>query len=421
MPILDPKTETASRVVLRQVQLERLQATVNRAYRHVTYYRETFDRAGILPENIRSLDDLARLPITTRDDLLAHQPYALFAVPLSDVLRLHPAAGAGGPVVVGYTQNDIATWTRMAARSLASAGVTREDVLQITLDYSHGSAAIGTQSGAEILGASVIPCSGLSPERQAEVMRHYRATVLAATPSQALRLGSALGDLDPASITLRIAFIVGEVWSDALREEIESVLPVEAFGSYGLSEMAVPGLATECECHCGLHVSEDNALAEVVDPETRALLPNGKAGELVLTTLTREAVPMIRYATGDLTVLDDAVCACGRTYVRMSPTHERTDDMVVVGGGRVSPKQIETVLHGILPDAPFRIHTTGGEGLENLEIRVGMSPEWLDGEMRRVQELRDRIETAIHEHLGVSAEIRLVETSRIDRPPRGGE
>jgi phenylacetate-CoA ligase len=411
MAILDPRAELADRETIRQVQLERLQSTVNRAYRNVAFYREVFEKAGLQPEDIRSLNDLARLPLTTRNDLVAHQPYAMFAVPLHDVIRLHAAAGAGGPVVVGYTRNDIDVWNRMTVRAFGSVGIAKDDVFMITLDYALDPAALGTQSGAETLGASVIPCSGLAPDRQVEVMRNYRATALAATPSQALRLARVLHGCDIPSLPLRVAFIVGEIWSDELRDEIESLLGVKAYGSFGLSEMAVPGLATECEAQCGLHLSEDNVLAEVVDPETGETLPHGQKGELVLTTLTREAVPLLRYRTGDITTLTDAPCACGRTFMRMSPTHARADDVLMVDGVRVWPDQVEEVVRHFLPDAPCRLVSEGGE----LEVRIGLSTEQFGDRIRELEALREHIRAHVYERLGLSAMIRLVEPPRPHR------
>ena len=415
MTILDPRIETASREDVRQTQLERLQATLNRAYRHVALYREKFDRAGVLPETVRTLEDLARLPCTTREDLLGHQPFGLFAVALRDVVRLHPAMGAGGPIVVGYTHNDIAIWTRMAARALTSAGVTKEDVIQISLDYAQGAAGMGAQSGAEYLGASVIPASGLAPRRQAQVLGNYRVTVLVATPSQALHLGRFLRDVDRASLSLRRALIVGQVWSAQLREEIEALLEVEAYGSYGLSEMAVPGLATECGQRNGLHLAEDNVLAEVLDPATGRPAPVGQPGELVLTTLTREAVPMIRYRTGDITVLREGACACGRAMIRMEPTHARTDDIVIVNGIRVAPHQVEDVVDDILPGAACSLSVSDQEGMEGLEIRVAIDPSRFEDEIRHMEMLREHIKVHILEHLGLRATVRLVETPRKPR------
>jgi phenylacetate-CoA ligase len=415
MAILDPRTETANRENIRQTQLERLQATLNRAYRHVALYREKLDNAGILPESVRSLEDLSRLPCTTREDLLGHQPFGLFAVPLRDVVRLHPAMGAGGPIVVGYTHNDIAIWTRMAARALSSAGVTKEDVIQISLDYAQGAAGMGAQSGAEHLGASVIPASGLAPRRQAQILSNYRVTVLIATPSQALHLGQFLRDVDRPSLSLRRVLIVGQVWSPQLREEIELLLAVEAFASYGLSEMAVPGLATECDHRKGLHLAEDNVLAETLDPATGRPVAPGQPGELVLTTLTREAVPMIRYRTGDITVLHESPCACGRTMLRMEPTHARADDTVIVNGTRVAPHQVEDVVEDVLPGAACTLSVSNQEGMEELEIRIAIDPSRFADEMRHMEMLRHHIKAHILEHLGLRATVRFVETPRKPR------
>jgi phenylacetate-CoA ligase len=353
--------------------------------------------------------------MTSREDLLVHQPYGLFAVPLRDVIRIHPSAGAGGPIVVGYTQNDISAWTRMAARALVSAGVTKEDVIQISLDYAQNAAGMGAQSGAEYLGASVIPSSGLAPKRQAEVMRLYRATALVATPSQALHIGRALPEVQRASLALRRALIVGPVWTPELRGEIESLLGVEAFPSYGLTEMAVPGLATGCEAHCGLHISEDNVLAEAVEPRTGAPVEAGQIGELVLTTLTREAVPIIRYRTGGMTRILSEPCACGRTFSRIELLQERADDIVIVKGSRVSPRQIEEVVHDILPNTPCQLKVCEEDAQEDIEVRIAIDPSRFGDEIRHLEMMREHIKAHILEHLGLKAIIRLVEPERARR------
>ena len=416
MAILDAKIETAHRDEIRQVQLEKLQATLNRAYRHVTYYREVFDMAKLLPEDIRFLEDISRVPLTNRDDLLAHQPYGLFAVPLHDVLRLHPAAGAGGPIMVGYTRNDIGAGRRMAARALASAGVKKDDVILLLLDYAFGPAAMVTQSGADALESSLSPCAGLAPERQADIMQNYRATILAATPSQALQLGHAMQGRDAAASTLRITFIVTEVWSAELQKEIENLLQVEAFGSYGISEMTVPGTATECEQHNGLHIDEQNVIAETINPATGATLPPGEKGELVLTTLTREAVPMIRYRTGDITVLHEEECACGRTFLRMEPPSARADDVVMVNNVRVWPAQIKELVQHFLPNAQCSIQAIESEGRDELEILIGLDPTWFTDTMRDLQQLRDHIKARIFERLSMVSNIRLVEPGHLKDP-----
>lgn len=415
MSIHHPKIETADRDYLRQIQIERLQATANRAYRHVPYYRDLFDQAGFLPEDIHSLEDLARLPLTRREDLVAHQPYGLFAVPLHDVLRLQPAAGAGGPIVVGYTRNDIANWTQMAERAFVCAGISSTDVIQISLDYALDSAAMGAQSGAEALGASVIPCPGLSPERQAEVMRAYRATVLVATPTQALQLGRVVQNLEATALSLRVALIVGEVWSSELRQEIEDALKVEAFASFGLSEMTAPGLATECSEHQGLHLSEDHVLVETVDPQTGQPVADGELGELVLTTLTREAVPLLRYRTGNLTRLIQEPCPCGRTLLRFALTSERSDDIFLVNGVRVSPHQINEVVHDLVPGADVSMDVIEEEGVEELRISISIGASWTGSEMRDLELTRAHVRLHVFERLGLHARIRLVEPYRRKR------
>ncbi len=418
MAILDPQVETVARESIEQIQLERLQATLNRVYRHVRYYRQALDQAGVMPEDIGALADLQRLPLTGRDDLLNHQPYDLFAVPLRDVVRLHPAAGAGGPVVVGYTQNDIGIWTRMAARALVSAGVGRDDVIHLSLDYATNAAALGTQSGAEVLGASIIPCSGLALDRQVELMRHYRVTVLVATPTQALQLGKIIDAVGPGAFSLKTALIVGEVWSGELREQIQSLLSADAFASYGLSEMAIPGMATECCEHNGLHISEDNVLAEIIDPATGENLPMGERGELVLTTLTREAAPMIRYRTGDLTALRAESCACGRTTLRMEPAHARADDVVILNGTRLAPSQIEEVFDRLIPGAPFQIVIRARDGQDELEIVAGVDTSRFEDKIRSLQTLGKQLEAEVYEHLGLRAFVRLAEAAYLHGVPR---
>ncbi len=411
MAIQDEKNECMDRDALRQMQLERLQATLNRTCRHVTYYHDLFEQAGLLPEDIGSLDDLARIPLTSRADLLEHQPYGMFAVPLHDVLRLHPAAGAGGPIVVGYTRNDLTLWSRMAARALHSTGINKSDVVQITLDYGIDPAAFGAHQGAESLGASVIASPNLSPQRTAEVMRSYRATALVATPAQAVQLGRILRDEPPAESSLRRVLIVGEVWSDALRNEIEESMQVEAYGSYGVSEMAVPGLATECEHRCGLHLSEDNVLAEVIDPETGRPVGPGERGELVPTTLTREAVPLIRYRTGDLTVLHEDKCQCGRTTMRFEPTHARSDDIVIVGGIRVSPEQIDEIVQDLLPGSEWAMETvTTSTGVEQLEIRLALGSTWVGNVIRDLEMHREHVRLHARERLGLEPVVKIVES-----------
>ncbi|HBF33226.1 TPA: phenylacetate--CoA ligase [Candidatus Sumerlaeota bacterium] len=416
MSILDPKPETAQRDDLRQIQLERLQATLNRAYRNVLLYREKFNKAGVLPEQVRSLEDLACFPRTTREDLLAHQPFGLFAVPLHDVVRLHPAAGAGGPVVVGYTHNDIAVWTRMAARALTSAGVTKEDVVQISLDYAQDAAGMGAQSAAELLGASVIPASGLAPKRQAELLKNYRVTVLIATPNQALHLAQTLGSEDPAPLSLRSAFLVAHAWTPDLHKEIEERLQIKTYASYGLSEMTEPGLATECGEHNGLHLSEDNFLAEILDPETGAPLAAGQAGELTLTTLTREATPLIRYRTGCLAILHPEPCACGRTLQRIELVSGRIDNIVTVEGVRLTLEQVQEVVNDLLPGAPCNLAVLQEDGAETLEVRIAIDdPSLFADQMKHMQALREHIKAHLFEHLGLWTVVRLVEQTREEK------
>jgi len=347
--------ETLPREEIEQLQLERLQAVLNRVYRNVGFYRRLFDEAGISPEEITSLDDLGRIPFTDRETLRVNQPYGMFALPLREVVRLQTTSGTTGePIVVGYSSNDVEHWTELMARSLYAAGVSKEDVVQIAFDYGLFTGALGFHYGAERIGATVIPCSRLSPEKQVEIMRNYKTTALACTPSFALQIAETVerSGVAPAELSLRVGIFGAEPWPESVREKIEDTLHITAIDCYGLSEVIGPGVSVECERKNGLHIFEDHFIAEVIDPSTGERLPDGQMGELVLTTITKEAFPLIRYRTGDLTSLDRSPCPCGRMTVRMSRVMERTDNMVVVRGVNIFPSQIERILAEIQGEKP---------------------------------------------------------------------
>ena len=314
MKIWDPLYECMPREDLEQLQLERLQATVNRVYKSVTCYKKKFDEAGIVPEDIRSLDDLEKLPFTTKEDLRLNYPYGMFAVPLREVVRIHSSSGTTGkPTVVGYTKNDIRMWSNLVARFMTAAGVTRDDVVQIAFGYGMFTGAFGLHYGSETIGASVIPMSAGNTEKQIMIMQDYKTTALVSTPSYALTIASRMEQMgvDPKSLSLKVGLFGSEPWSEAMRKEIESRLCISATDNYGLSEIIGPGVAGDCECKCGMHLFEDSFIPEIIDPDTGKVLPKGSVGELVLTTLTKEAFPMIRYRTRDITSLVYEKCDCG--------------------------------------------------------------------------------------------------------------
>ena len=388
MAIRDKNYETLNRDALKQLQLERLQAILNRVYLNVAFYRNLLDEAGIAPEDITSLDDLQRIPFTTKESLLENQPYGMYTLPLREVVRLQSSSGTTRePIVVGYTKNDIEHWTKLVARVLTAGNVTKDDVVQISFDYGLFTGALGFHYGAELIGATVIPCSRLSPEKQIGIMRNYRTTVLVCTPTFALRLAEVMSKepIGPAELSLRVALLGAEPWSEAVREEIEEGLHITALDNYGLSEIIGPGVSVECEEKNGLHIFEDHFIPEIIDPDTGKILPDGEMGELVLTTVTKEAFPMIRYRTGDLTSLDRSECPCGRTLARMSRVSKRTDDVVIVQGVKVLPAQIESILADVKGTEPhFLLNVDRSGALDELEVSVEVSDKIFFDEVKKM-------------------------------------
>ncbi len=411
-PMWQPGVERADREELAQVQLERLEATLSRAYAHVPFYRRRFDEIGFDPDAFRALGDLRALPFTTKEDLRENHPYGLFAVPLRDVVRVHASSGTTGrATAVGYTRNDLRTWADLAARQLVAGGVTKDDVVQIAFDYGLFTGAFGLHAGAERIGASVIPVSSASAARQIQIMRDYRSTALVCAPSHALHLGEALADAGVArgALALRAGLLGAEPWSESMRREIEEKLQVTTYDNYGLSEVMGPGLAGECLARDGLHLAEDHFLVEVIDPETLAPVPDGTLGELVVTTLTREAVPVVRYRTRDLTAILPGACPCGRTLRRMARVKGRSDDLLFLRGMKVFPSEIESVLFEIEGTAPhYQIVLTRRGGQDEATVLVEVSEEIFFDEMRRQSELKDTIVRRLHDALGVAVDVKLV-------------
>jgi phenylacetate-CoA ligase len=419
MDIWDAAHECMPREELEQLQLERLQATLNRVYKNVTCYRNKFSEMGIVPEDIQSLTGLTQLPFTSKEDLRLNYPYGMFAVPLREVVRIHSSSGTTGkPTVVSYTKNDLKTWSNLVARFMTAVGVTHDDVVQIAFGYGMFTGAFGLHYGAETIGASVIPMGAGNTEKQIMIMQDYKTTVLVGTPSYAITLADKMErmGIDPKSLSLKVGLFGGEPWSEAMRKDIESRLWISATDNYGLSEIIGPGVAGECLYKDGMHIFEDAFLPEIIDPDSGALLPQGSVGELVLTTLAKEALPLIRYRTRDITSLDYSECACGRTMVRMEKTMGRSDDMLIIRGVNVFPSQIEEVLVAIEGCKPHYQLVVSREGaLDILEVCIEVTENIFFDEMKRQCSFLEKVEKRIESVLGVGVTVRLVEPNSIPR------
>ncbi len=404
---------------LEQLQLERLQATVNRAYRNVRFYNRRFQELGIEPEDIRSLADVRRLPFTTKDDLRAAYPYEMFSVPLREIVRIHSSSGTTGrATVVGYTRNDLRTWTELVARVISAAGVTQQDVVQVTFGYGLFTGGFGLHYGAERVGASVIPVSAGNTERQIQVMQDFRSTALVGTPSYALHIAEVMREMGvaPKELALRVGLFGGEPHSERMRRQVEERLNILATDNYGLSEVMGPGVSGECEYQCGLHINEDHFLVELIDPQTLEPVPYGQQGELVLTTLTKEGIPLLRYRTRDLTTLDPTPCRCGRTNARMQKVLSRTDDMLIVRGVNVYPSQIEAVLldvEGVEPH--YQIILERKAALDEMTILVEVSSDLFTDRMSRLVDLEKQIKSRMHAALGLTPKLKMVEPRTLER------
>ena len=410
--IFSPRYEMMSRDELMQLQLERLQATVNRAYKNVPFYRRLLDELGLQPEDIQGVEDLRKLPFTTKEDLRRSYPYDMVAVPLREVVRFHLSSGTtGSPTVIAYTANDLQHWTELVARNLVAGGITRDDVVQIFFGYGLFSGGFGLHQGAEAIGASVLPLSSAELPQQVKIMQDFRSSALVGMPSYALEIADAMDEqgVDANSLSLRVGLFGAEPWSEATRAEIERRLHIRAYDIYGLSEMGGPGVSGECEHHTGLHLAEDHFLVEVVDPITGAPMPDGEEGELIFTTLTKEALPLLRYRSGDLSRVDAAACACGRTSARMARVSRRTDDVVIIHGINVFPADVAAVL-GEFPQVGehFQLVVERPGGRDELEVRVelaGLPSDMAVGLMR----LRDRITNRLRQSLGTELKLALLE------------
>ncbi|GAW91264.1 phenylacetate--CoA ligase family protein [Calderihabitans maritimus] len=413
------KYECMPREQLEELQLERLKATVERAYHNVPHYRRLMQEKGIEPSDIQSLEDLRKLPFTTKNDLRENYPYGMFAVPLSEVVRIHSSSGTTGkPTVVGYTRNDLNVWAELMARSLTCGGATKNDVIHNAYGYGLFTGGLGVHYGAERIGASVIPISGGNTKRQVMIMKDYGSTILTCTPSYALYLAEVMEEMGvrPEDLKLKCGIFGAEPWSENMRKEIEKKLPLIALDIYGLSEIIGPGVAMECPEKNGLHIFEDHFIPEIIDPVTEEPLPYGQFGELVFTTITKEALPMIRYRTRDISALYKEPCSCGRTLVRMARVSGRTDDMLIIRGVNVFPSQIESVLLEIGETEPHYQLIVQREGsLDTLEVQVEVSERLFSDKVRRLEELENKIRAEIESTLGITVKVTLVEPKTIQR------
>ena len=421
--IYNEEFETLPREVLEALQFKRLQQVVQRVYHTVGFYRAAFDDAGVKPDDIKSLADLCRLPFTTKQDLRDNYPFGLFAVPMSSVVRLHASSGTTGrSTVVGYTKRDIDVWSELMARCFAAAGLNKNDIIHNAYGYGLFTGGLGAHYGAERLGASVIPMSGGNTKRQIMILQDFGPTAICCTPSYALNLaeqGRAMG-VDMRNLKLRVGIFGAEPWSDKMRDDIENAMNLTALNIYGLSEVMGPGVSMECiEGRSGMHIFEDHFLAEIIDPETGAVLPPGEKGELVFTTITKEAFPLIRFRTRDITTLNLAPCRCGRTHVRMDRVMGRSDDMLIIRGVNVFPSQIEAVLLNIEGTEPhYQLIVDRVDTLDTLEVQVEVSQKLLDdsaGEVRVLQNMERRIVKDMKDYLGISAKVKMVEPKSLQR------
>jgi phenylacetate-CoA ligase len=416
----EEEIETLPRVGLESIQLRRLKHLVARVHRTVKPYRDKMEAAGVRPEDIQSLSDLSKLPFTVKDDLRDNYPFGLFTVPLDEVVRVHASSGTTGkPTVVGYTENDIDLWANVMARALACAGAHKGDMVHNAYGYGLFTGGLGAHYGVEKMGATVIPVSGGNTKRQITIMKDFGSTVLLSTPSYALNLAEAMDEMkvDPAKLSLRVGIFGAEPWSENMREEVERKLNLKAVDIYGLSEVMGPGVAMEClQTTKGMHVFEDHFLPEIIDADTGEVLPPGEKGELVFTTLTKEAFPIIRYRTKDISRLIYDTCECGRTLVRMEKVTGRSDDMLIIRGVNVFPSQVEHVLMGIEGVEPhYQIVVERHGNLDTMLVQVEVSGSIFSDEIRVLERLTKKIESEIKDMLGVTCKVKLVEPRTIQR------
>jgi phenylacetate-CoA ligase len=419
--IWNEEFETLPREALDALQLKRLKATVERVYETVPFYKIKFDEMGVKPAHVKTLKDLQLLPFTVKNDLRDNYPFGLFSVPMEQVVRVHASSGTTGkPIVVGYTKRDIDTWAELIARTLSCAGVHRGDIVHNAYGYGLFTGGLGLHYGAEKIGASVIPISGGNTKRQIIIMQDFGPTAITCTPSYALHLGDVAEEmgLNPAkAFKLRVGCFGAEPWSEKMREQIEKKFNIDAVDIFGLTEVIGPGVSSEClEAKKGLHVFEDHFIPEIIDPDTGKALPYGEKGELVFTSITKEAFPVIRYRTRDISALYPELCKCGRTFVRMQRITGRSDDMLIIRGVNVFPTQIESVLmqvEGVEPH--YQLIVDREDNIDTLEVQVEVNEKVFSDEVKQLERLEKRIEKEIKEMFGVTCKCKLVEPKTIQR------
>lgn len=417
--IWNPTKETMPRQAMRELQGERLRKLVDRVYHNVPFYRGKMQALGLTPDDIRTVDDIVKLPFTTKQDLRDNYPYGLFAVPMSEIIRLHASSGTTGlPTVVGYTRKDLSVWSEMIARGLTAFGADKHDIFSVAYGYGLFTGGLGMHYGVENLGATVIPMSSGNTAKQIQLMHDFGPTALACTPSYALFLGEQIekSQYSIDEFKLRIGIFGAEPWTDNMRAEIEDKLNIKAYNIYGLSEIMGPGVSHECSQKNGSHIIEDHFLPEIISPDTLQPLPNGQQGELVFTTLTKEGLPLLRYRTKDLCSLLDEPCPCGRTNVRMTRIVGRSDDMLIIRGVNVFPSQVESVILELDEFCPHYMLVVDRKGtLDTLEIQVEMREEYYSDEISKIQALRTKLTHRLQSVLGLGAEVKIVEPQTIAR------
>lgn len=413
------KIECMSRDELKHLQLTRLQATVERVYQNVAPYRKAMDEKGLKPQDIKSLDDVKYLPFTTKYDLRDNYPYGWVSAPMSEIVRTHASSGTTGkPTVVCHTQKDVDNWGDLVARGLVMAGGTKNDILQVCFGYGLFTGGLGLHYGGEHLGASVIPASTGNTKRQMTLLKDLKTTILVGTPSYALYLAEAIRDagISPEELSLRIGVFGAEPWSNAMRQQIQDELHIKAYDIYGLSEVMGPGVAVECEAQNGLHLAEDHFYVEIINPETGEVLPDGATGEVVISCITREGMPLIRYRTRDLSHLEVSTCSCGRTHARLARITGRSDDMLIIRGVNVFPSQVESALLELGETSPYyHLIVDRVDNLDTLEVLVEMTPQLFSDQVGHLEDISKRIKKQIEQIIGISCKITLVEPKTLTR------
>lgn len=410
--------ETASRDEIRHIQDERLVKVVRHVWDNVPMYRERMQAAGVEPDDIRSADDIVKLPFTTKQDLRDTYPYGMFAVPMDDVVRLHASSGTTGKqIVVGYTKNDLDVWDNICARQLCAVGATKHDRIHVSYGYGLFTGGFGLHGGATKLGATAIPVSSGNTQRQITILRDFGSTVLCCTPSYAMYIAEVMSEegVTPDDISLKAGIFGAEPWTEEMRRQLEEKLGIKAYDIYGLTEIMGPGVAYECSAQHGMHVNEDHFIIEIIDPDTGAPVPDGEQGEIVFTCLTKEAFPVIRYRTRDIGIVTRDECPCGRTFARMSKPMGRTDDMLIIRGVNVFPSQIETVLLRLGYSPNYQIEVDRVNNLDTFCVKVEMNQDHFSDTVTEISAMERTLAGEIRTILGVAPDVKLVMPRSIER------